>query len=158
MRIYMVQVLDYWPIPPTYSRNGFKQAAATEDISLEPGRCANVIRTLTFDDDSWGQQANIKIIAWAQEPQSSGLPIDRAEVFQAAQMRWPFPEPEPVPAVSQWGAAAMVLCLLIGGTLVLMRKRGRESLIDGSGDGRYLSAHAKASKVGNGWTSVTTVG
>ena len=32
MRIYMVQVLDYWPPVVSYSRNGFKQAASTTDI------------------------------------------------------------------------------------------------------------------------------
>lgn len=137
MRIYIVQVLDYWPMPPTYSRNGFKQAAATEDISLVPDGCANVIRTFTFDDVSWSLPANIKMIAWAQEPQAGSPPIDRAGVYQAAQMGWPFSEPEPVPALSQWGAAAMTLCLLIGGTAALRRRRGlpqAHRLADGDED------------------------
>ncbi len=84
MRIYMVQVLDYWPPAISYSRDGFKQAAATEDIILSPGQCQVVERDFTFDDDSWASRDNIKIIAWAQEPQDSGLPGDRAQVFQAA--------------------------------------------------------------------------
>ena len=89
MRIYIAQVLDRWPSAYEYSRHGFKQAAATEDITLNPGECAQVIRTFTFDADSWADQDNIKIIAWAQEPFSS----EPVEVHQAAQMDWPFPEP-----------------------------------------------------------------
>ena len=38
MRIYIVQVLDYWPTTISYSRNGFKQAAATVDVTLTPGQ------------------------------------------------------------------------------------------------------------------------
>ena len=52
MRIYMVQVLDHWPITPSYSRNGFKGDATTEDISLNPGECQQVVRNFTFDGDS----------------------------------------------------------------------------------------------------------
>ncbi|UCG16610.1 MAG: hypothetical protein JSV19_00965 [Phycisphaerales bacterium] len=91
MRIYMVQVLDYWPIPPDYSRNGFKQAASTQDISLSAGDCETITREFTFDTTSWANQEDIKIIAWAQEPQVSSPPSNRAEVFQAAIMTWPFP-------------------------------------------------------------------
>jgi hypothetical protein len=92
MRVYMVEVLDYWPKYSQYfSRNGFKQAAATKDIILGPGECQTIVRNFAFDDESWLQQDDIKIIAWVQEPQDSGLPPDRAEVFQAATMAWPFP-------------------------------------------------------------------
>ena len=51
MRVYMVQVLDYWPAYGGYHRNGFKQAAATEDITLSPGESQVVERDLTFDTD-----------------------------------------------------------------------------------------------------------
>ena len=95
MRIYMVQVLDYWPASPTYHRNGFKQAATTQDITLAPGECLEVVRQFTFDGDSMGDQANIKIIAWAQEPQDTSPPTDRAEVHQSCTMTWPFPPPGP---------------------------------------------------------------
>ena len=87
MRIYMVHVLDHWPAQVSYSRNGFRQAAATEDISLDPGQCQDVVRTFAFDPNSWSQQEDIKIIAWAQEPLEAGP----AEVHQAAFMNWPFP-------------------------------------------------------------------
>ncbi len=95
MRIYMVEALDYWPIPPSYSRNGFRQAVDTEDITLAAGGCQTVIKEITFDSISWGSQEDIKILAWAQEPQSTGGPGNRAEIYQGAVMTWPFPTPGP---------------------------------------------------------------
>ena len=90
MRIYMVQVLDHWPATPSYSRNGFKQAAdehgSEPAILVGSGTCQEITRTFTFDTESWLQQDDIKIIAWAQQPGPSGP----AEVFQAAIMTWPF--------------------------------------------------------------------
>jgi len=99
MRIYVVQVLDYWPFTPTYHRNGFKQAANTEDHYIGAGQCQVIDHDFTFDTDSWNNQSDIKIIAWAQEPLASGP----ADVYQAAVMTWPFPQagdqtpPEPHP-------------------------------------------------------------
>ena len=89
MRIQLVQVLDNWPSYPSYSRNGLKQAAASEDISLAAGECTDILRTFTFDGESWANQEDIKIIAWAQKQYGSGP----AEVNQAANMPWPFPPP-----------------------------------------------------------------
>ena len=82
MRIYMVQVLDHWP---SGLRNGFKLAAVTEDITLSPGECQTVEREFTFDSHSWANQDNIKIIAWAQNPLTSGP----AEVYQTTVLGWP---------------------------------------------------------------------
>ena len=90
MRIYMVQVLDYWPAVGGYHRNGFKQAAAAQDIALSPGECQVVQHEFTFDDDSWNNRDNITIVAWAQVPNNSWP----AEVYQAAIMDWPFTQPE----------------------------------------------------------------
>jgi len=90
MRIYMVQVLDNWPVEipgiMLYTRNGLKQAAASQDISLDPDECQQIVRTFTFDEDSWTQQADIVVVAWAQEPLASGA----AEVYQARSF-WPAP-------------------------------------------------------------------
>ncbi|HUU96357.1 MAG TPA: immunoglobulin domain-containing protein [Phycisphaerae bacterium] len=86
MRIYMVQLLDYWPAVGGYHRNGFKQAATTQDITLAPGDCQVLQREFTFDDDSWNDQDNITMVAWAQVPNN----IWPAEVYQAAIMDWPF--------------------------------------------------------------------
>ena len=94
MRVYMAQVLDWGPVDPNdppYSRNKFRHELGTEDITLYPGQCQTVFKDITFDSLSWAHQGSIKIIAWAQEPQDTGLPADRAVVFQAATMAWPFP-------------------------------------------------------------------
>ncbi len=85
MRIYAVQVLDHWPPLHDYNRNGFKQAAATEDVTLNPGESQVVEREFTFDADSWAAQQDIKIVAWAQAPEELGAPV----VYQAAVRRWP---------------------------------------------------------------------
>lgn len=85
LRIYMVQVLDHWPPEHSWHRNTFRQAAPTEDITLAPGQSDEVEATFTFDAESWALQEEIKIIAWAQLPNSS-FP---AEVYQAAVRLWP---------------------------------------------------------------------
>jgi len=89
MRIYMVQALDKYPVPPAYSRNTFQQAAATEDVTVAAGQCVEVVRSFTFDALSMASPEDIRIMAWAQEP----LPGIPAEVHQAAQIKWPFAEP-----------------------------------------------------------------
>ncbi len=85
MRIVTVQVLDHWPTSATYYRNTFKQAAPTSDITLSPGESQVIENEFTFDADSWSDQENIKIIAWAQQPSESAP----AEVYQAATRLWP---------------------------------------------------------------------
>ena len=92
MRIYVAQVLDYWPYTVTYSRNGFKQIADTVDISLAPGECQEVVNTFTFDAESMAHEEDIRIIAWAQLVKS----YYPAEVYQAGIMSWPFPQPSVV--------------------------------------------------------------
>ena len=89
LRIYMVQDLDYYGC--TYCRYTFMQAGATQDITLQPGQCAVISKSFTFDSTSWAARTAIKMVVWAQEPQSSGLQNDPAEVFQACTMHWPFP-------------------------------------------------------------------
>ncbi|UCF33931.1 MAG: hypothetical protein JSV78_01220 [Phycisphaerales bacterium] len=92
MRIYMVETLDNYPASPSYSRQTFRQAADSPgmetDITLAPGECTQVLKTFTFDELSWTNKEDIKIIAWAQVPSSGG---GAAEVYQAGQMAWPFP-------------------------------------------------------------------
>ncbi|MFH1418063.1 MAG: hypothetical protein ABII12_07250 [Planctomycetota bacterium] len=87
VRVHVVQVLDYWPSDDNYTpRNGFKQAADPVEIHLTPGNCEFTEHDFEFDADSWGDQANIKIIAWVQTPNGSSP----AEVHQAAVIAWPF--------------------------------------------------------------------
>jgi len=85
LRMFAVQVLDHWPDWPDYHRNTFKQAAPTQDISLLPGETQIVESDFTFDDDSWANQENIRIVVWAQAPAASG-PV---AVYQAATRSWP---------------------------------------------------------------------
>ena len=85
VRVYIVQVLDYWPTTSSYSRNGFKQAADTADVTLAPGETDTVDAYFSFDTDSWSNQEDIKIIAWAQLPAAAGP----AEAYQAAILGWP---------------------------------------------------------------------
>jgi predicted CXXCH cytochrome family protein len=85
LRVHTVQVLDYWPDTPDYHRNGFKQAAPTSDITLAPGESQPVVNSLTFDAESWARQQDIRIIAWAQEPNAAAPAV----VFQAASRAWP---------------------------------------------------------------------
>jgi hypothetical protein len=98
MRILMVQVLDHWPVYPpdspgaSYSRNGFKQAASYQTVTLSPGDCEQVVRNFTFDARSMSSTDDIKIIAWAQNTLSSAP----SEVYQTAIMNWPFPPAQAV--------------------------------------------------------------
>jgi hypothetical protein len=50
-----------------------------------------VTRQFTFDTESWANQANITLVAWAQVPSSSGP----AGVYQAAFSKYPFTPPVP---------------------------------------------------------------
>lgn len=120
MRVYMVQVLDNWPMHADVNyRHGFKQEDGTTDITLNPGECETVAKTFALDANSVDNAANVKIIAWAQEPQDVGAPADRAEVFQAASLRI-IPN---IPAVSEWGLIMMALLGLTAGTVLFMRRR-----------------------------------
>jgi hypothetical protein len=89
VRVHMVQVLDYWPSYGGYHRNGFKLHAQSEDITLAPGECQTIERDFTFDAESWANQEDITLVAWAQVPNDLGP----AEVHQAAKLDWPF-EPD----------------------------------------------------------------
>jgi hypothetical protein len=84
LRIYTIAVEDHYPPLHPYDRNGFRYAAPTQDISLLPGECELVNRTLTVFP--YTVQENVKFLAWAQEP----YPTGPAEVHQAAIVAYPF--------------------------------------------------------------------
>jgi hypothetical protein len=86
MRLYMAAVLDNYPTSPNYSRNTFRQATTTQDVSLAPGQSYLFTRTITFDSTSWAQPQNIRVIAWAEVPNSTAP----AEVYNSAVLTWPF--------------------------------------------------------------------
>jgi hypothetical protein len=92
MRIYMVQVLDYWPAYGGYHRNGYKQGQNYMDITLAPGECQVVEHDFSFDADSWNAQEDITVVAWAQ---NTGTWPNSSEVYQAATIDWPFTAPCP---------------------------------------------------------------
>ena len=92
VRVYIAQVLDRYGC--SYCRYTFMQAATTQDVALQPGQCAVVLRAITLSDTSWNNRPNVKIVIWAQEPQASGPQSNPAEVFQAHTMHWPFPGPD----------------------------------------------------------------
>ena len=86
MRIYMVEVLDNYPETADFDRNGFRQAAATEDLPVNAGACTDVVKTMTLDATSMSRTQDVRIIAWAQAPLDTGP----AEVYQAAILSGPF--------------------------------------------------------------------
>ncbi len=83
MRVYITQVINNWPTSPTYSRNTFKQAAATQDLTLAAGQTQVITRDFTLDSDSVANLSKVRIIAWAQSTTGK-------EVYQAAVMSYPF--------------------------------------------------------------------
>ena len=83
---YTVQVLDHYPDVAPYYRNCFMQAVETEGVTVNPGQCVDIQNTLVFDALNMSRQDDIKIMAWAQ----TAAVLWPAEVFQAAQMGWPF--------------------------------------------------------------------
>ena len=93
VRLYMIQVLDYYPGNDQY-RNCLMQAAPTWDVTLAPGAPQIVEHEFTFDDDSWAVPEDIRIIAWAQAPYETGP----AEVYQAELTAWPFLPADSCPA------------------------------------------------------------
>ncbi len=84
LRIYVIEVNDDYPPYPTYSRNTFRQAAATEDVTLAAGECTEVVRKLDFDAIALLYPEGISIVAWAQEPVSPPPGAVAAEIYQAA--------------------------------------------------------------------------
>jgi thiol-disulfide isomerase/thioredoxin len=96
VRVYLANVLDYHPAGGTHYRDCLMEAAATEDLDLAAGQCQLVERTFTFNAASWSQQADIRMIAWAQLPADSGV----REVYQAHRAAWPF---EPLPPLYDVG-------------------------------------------------------
>jgi hypothetical protein len=90
MRVWLVHALDYYPAAADHRyRNGLRAALTpSEDFTLQPGETKLIERQYTFDATSWGKQADIKIVGWAQMAPAAGK-----EIFTACEMKWPFPPP-----------------------------------------------------------------
>lgn len=82
MRIYLAEVLDNFPVPAHFTRNGLRQVATTEDIVLAPDECTDVMRTFTLDATSMAAMGDVSFVGWAQEALAAGP----ADVFQASQL------------------------------------------------------------------------
>jgi len=92
VRVYVAEVLDFFPADPSYSRNTFRRAGSPQDVTLVPGACATVVWDLLTDPNDpndLNNLPNLKIIAWAQAPANAAP----AEVYQAVQASWPFTPP-----------------------------------------------------------------
>jgi len=86
MWINVVQTLDTYPPGRSYNRHTVMQGLSSVDVSVAAGACETVDRTITFDPISWGLFDQIQLTVWAQKP----VPSDPAEIYQAAQLGWPF--------------------------------------------------------------------
>jgi hypothetical protein len=91
VRLYAIQTLDDWPLGAGWDRSVFRQAAATQDVYLSPGECITRLYEFVLDDASADRPHDVSFLVWAQEPLDDSPPEDRAEVYQAGQIRWPFP-------------------------------------------------------------------
>jgi thiol-disulfide isomerase/thioredoxin len=86
VRLYLVEALDHFGVyddGTTIPRNTLKQVLdGGFDVTLTPGQTQNITRSITFDDDSWNNFEDIRLVAWAQAPNAAGP----AEVYNAAQL------------------------------------------------------------------------
>ena len=86
MHLYLAEVLDHYGIYDNSNivpRNTFRQNVEEGfSITLHPGETTSFTRSVTFDNISWDDFGNVKMVAWAQLPLASGP----ADVFNAAQL------------------------------------------------------------------------
>jgi len=80
LRVYMVQVLDHYPYPTTYTyyRNCFRQVHV-ENRYVDAGACVELAHTFTVTTVDTAIPENIGVVVWAQQPFDAGP----AEVYQA---------------------------------------------------------------------------
>ncbi len=85
VRFYMVQTLDRWP-DNGYSRNTFRLAADTEDVTLQPGDCITLVREFDISNPSGYDMDDVTIVSWVQEP----LGHIPAEIHQGKTLSYPY--------------------------------------------------------------------
>jgi hypothetical protein len=94
LRIYTIFAEDKYPPAHAYDRNGFRAAAPTVDVNLAPGECETVVPGQVTVIPRTPHKKNLRVIAWAQEPNSHWP----ADVYQAAIDAHPFePATPPCP-------------------------------------------------------------
>jgi len=86
VRVFMVRVLDHYPFLSGYDyRNTVREGFQVGDYPLNPDECVPVQQAFAFDTVDLENAPNIKIIAFAQEPNDHSP----AEVYQVGST-WPF--------------------------------------------------------------------
>jgi hypothetical protein len=86
VHVYLVQALDHYP-DGDHHRNCLMQGMPPIPIDLEPAKPLVLFKTITFDEVSWAQPDEIRLMAWAEIPRVIGP----TEVHQAAMISWPLP-------------------------------------------------------------------
>ncbi|MFH1746781.1 MAG: hypothetical protein ABIG44_07020 [Planctomycetota bacterium] len=81
VRLYIASVLNNYPTGTQYENCLVDPAPTVTDVSLEPGESAIVETQITFDP----YNTNIELIAWVQEPYSTGPAI----IYNADKMAYP---------------------------------------------------------------------
>jgi hypothetical protein len=119
MRVTIVRLLDHWPNTGGYHRNGLKEAATSQDFTLDPGEGGQLVRTVTFEDESWNRKEDIRIVAFAQKPLGS----PPADIYNAVEMSWPFAEPCRLGTVGLGMNGAPVPVLTINGSVGSLNHR-----------------------------------
>ncbi len=98
VKVYFAHVLDYYPYSADNRyRNCLRTPGVTTSVvTLEPGQPQEISKSFTFDATSWANQANIKIIVWAQVNNLYAP----AAIHNAYSLNWPF---HPLPPLWQRG-------------------------------------------------------
>jgi hypothetical protein len=88
VHVHLVDCIFNWPYN-TDGRynNGVKQGFDLGNFTLNPGEETVIQQEVTFDDESWGLQDDIRIALFAQEPLNQGP----AEIYQSEMIAWPLP-------------------------------------------------------------------
>jgi len=68
VRLQIVQLLDYWPTSPSYSRNTVKQGTLWPIyLTINPGEVRQSVGSFTLDGDSLANPQNVKFVAFVQD-------------------------------------------------------------------------------------------
>lgn len=88
-RIHLVVAVDRYPYATdSRYRNSVRNPDwGSVDVSLVPGESTLVTTDVTFDSLAWSRPDDIRLVAWAQKPFSSGP----ADVYNAGIVSWPLP-------------------------------------------------------------------
>jgi hypothetical protein len=89
IRLYIGAMLDHYPAG-SHHHNCQRQLAPRADLVLTAGEHVYHQVDMTFGETDWSRPDDIKVIAWAQEPNESGP----ADIYQAAWVGGSYPFPK----------------------------------------------------------------